>query len=83
MAPLREDHCADLLRQKLMCDADVGLMPMYWVKKHDHPWPDFSTTHKCRNFDDVLDWVDKNQVIVPENFKIQKPPDAFELPVPP
>ena len=66
-----------------MCDADVGLMPMYWVQNHDHPWPDFSTTHKCRNFDAILDWVDKNQVVVPKGFKMVKPSDAFELQSPP
>ena len=66
-----------------MCDVDVGLMPMYWVRHHDHPWPDFSTNHKCRDFGPVLDWVDRHQVIVPEDFKMMKPDGAFELSSPP
>lgn len=49
-----------------MCDADVGLIPMFWVKHHDHPWPDFSTTHQCRNFDAAVKWVEENQVDMPE-----------------
>ena len=77
------DHCADLLRQKLMCDADVGLIPMYWVKNHDHPWPDFSTTHRCRIFEDVRAWVDAHQVQVPEGYKLMKAADTIELEVPP
>ena len=77
------DHCADLLRQKLMCDADVGLIPMYWVKHHDHPWPDFSTVHKCRNFDSVWEWASKNQMNLSEGFKLQRPADVVDLDSPP
>ena len=66
-----------------MCDADVGLMPMLWVQNYTLPWPDFSTTHRCRDFDAVLDWVDKHQVNVPEGFVLVRPPDAVELPTPP
>lgn len=77
------DHCADLLRQKLMCDADVGLIPMFWVKHHDHPWPDFSTTHKCRNFDATWQWVKSHGVQVPEGYVLERPNDALELELPP
>ena len=56
------DHCADLLRQNLMCNADVGLIPMYWVKRHDHPYPDLNTYHKCRNFKAISVWAEENQV---------------------
>ena len=51
-----------------MCDADVGLIPMYWVKRHDHPYPDFSTTHKCRDFAAVWDWARDNQVQMGEGW---------------
>ena len=77
------DHCADLLRQKLMCDADVGLIPMYWVKHHDHPWPDFSTVHQCRNFDAVLAWVKEHQVQLPNDITITRPDDVVNLEMPP
>lgn len=81
----RIDHCADLLRQKLMCDADVGLIPMYWVKRHDHPYPDFSTHHKYRNFDAVRTWAEENQVDMGEGWKgyLEKPEGAVELEEPP
>ncbi|TVY71497.1 hypothetical protein LSUE1_G005617 [Lachnellula suecica] len=54
------DHCADLLVQKLKCDADVGLATYSWVKHHYMPHPNFNVQHKCRNFDDVLAWAKEN-----------------------
>ena len=53
---LSSDHCADLLRQKLQCDSDVGIYTYNWVKDHKRPYPNFNTRHKCRNFDDILRW---------------------------
>ena len=41
------DHCIDIIRQTLMCHADVGLVTQSWVKNHPNPYPDFSTWHKC------------------------------------
>lgn len=42
-----------------MCQADVGIVTYNWV----HPWglyPDFSTEHKCRKFDKIVEWADKH-----------------------
>ncbi|EHA19807.1 hypothetical protein ASPNIDRAFT_142954, partial [Aspergillus niger ATCC 1015] len=51
------DHCIDILRQKLMCDADVGILTYVWVKGHKDPFPDFNVHHKCRDFRAVKQWV--------------------------
>lgn len=53
------DHCADMLRQKLMCDADPSLITYSWLKNHYNPHPNFNVEHKCRNFDRLLDAMDK------------------------
>ena len=68
-----------------MCDADVGMVPMYWVKKHDHPYPDWSTYHKCRDFYAVTKWVQENQVEMGKDWKgyMEKPEGAVELEKPP
>ena len=66
-----------------MCDADVGIIPMYWVKHHDHPWPDFSTHHQCRDFDSVWQWADENQLDLPIDFHLTRPADAVEMENPP
>lgn len=56
---LHVDHCIDMLRQVLMCQADVGIVPFYWVKGQG-PSEDFSTTHKCRKFDKVINWAEEH-----------------------
>ena len=58
------DHCLDLLRLHLQCAADVTPIAFYDVEGRGTPLPDFSTTHRCRKFDKVLDWVyDKKQEV--------------------
>ncbi|KAE9401368.1 hypothetical protein BT96DRAFT_773808, partial [Gymnopus androsaceus JB14] len=51
------DHCVEILRQELMCIADVGVITYEWVDGWELPYPDFNTVHQCRNFEKVLDWA--------------------------
>ncbi|KIJ65796.1 hypothetical protein HYDPIDRAFT_27029 [Hydnomerulius pinastri MD-312] len=50
------DHCIDLLRQKLMCTADLTMVTYDWVHGFADPQPNFSTVHQCVNFDKLLGW---------------------------
>ncbi|KAJ9363087.1 hypothetical protein DTO280E4_2836 [Paecilomyces variotii] len=51
-------HCTEMLRQVLMCNADAGIYGYKYVKgREQRPYPDFSTPHRCRNFDTVLEWA--------------------------
>ena len=56
---------------------------MYWVKRYDHPYPDFNTEHKCRDFDAVWRWAQERQVVMPDGVPIKKPDDADEMELPP
>ncbi|KAK4495420.1 hypothetical protein PRZ48_013751 [Zasmidium cellare] len=52
------DHCLDMVRQQIQCDSDVGMLAARWVKEEGEAVnfiPEFSTTHMCRNYDDVLE----------------------------
>ncbi|PVH94102.1 hypothetical protein DM02DRAFT_661360 [Periconia macrospinosa] len=49
------DHCADMLRQKLMCEADSSLITYNWLKNHYYPHPNFNVEHQCRNYDRLLE----------------------------
>lgn len=51
------DHCVEILRQHIQCAGDVTPIAFYDVSTQITPLPDFSTTHKCRNFDSILDWA--------------------------
>ncbi|KAF2715326.1 hypothetical protein K504DRAFT_457500 [Pleomassaria siparia CBS 279.74] len=56
------DHCADLLRQKLMCDADANLVTYNWIKHHYAPKPNFNVQHQCRNYERLLSVAAKQKV---------------------
>ncbi|KAL4923547.1 oxidase ustYa family protein [Aspergillus undulatus] len=68
-------HCLDILRQQLMCTIDVGVLGQVWTHPGDHPSPfvDFNTEHRCRNFEDIREWAERNQL--PEH-----PPKDFLKP---
>ncbi|KAL3463243.1 hypothetical protein BJX64DRAFT_257384 [Aspergillus heterothallicus] len=73
------DHCIDMLRQKLMCDADVGMITYVWAKGWKQAFPDFSTVHKCRPYSKVLDWARDNYVHGSRNVAdIERAPGAKE-----
>ncbi|KAJ6024974.1 hypothetical protein N7540_005771 [Penicillium herquei] len=51
------DHCINAVRLALQCHSDVGLMTYGWHPDFPSPYPDFTTSHKCRNFDKIKEWV--------------------------
>ncbi|KAI9742169.1 MAG: hypothetical protein M1818_004069 [Claussenomyces sp. TS43310] len=58
------DHCIDILRETIMCTADVTPVTFYDAKlmpARKLPMPDCSTLHTCRNFDDILRWNAGNE----------------------
>ncbi|KAK6072457.1 hypothetical protein SCUP234_09250 [Seiridium cupressi] len=78
------DHCIEILRQFVMCHADVGLVTSQWVAGHDNPWPDFNTKQVCRDFDRILAWTRLHEF--PEGtapMNPSKPEGAKSLDVPP
>ena len=73
------DHCADIVRQKLMCDGDVTPLTFSWVKGISHPVPNFNALHKCRNFEDIRAWSREHAVQTDHDLNRSKPADAIEL----
>ncbi|KAL8667705.1 MAG: hypothetical protein Q9202_000560 [Teloschistes flavicans] len=55
-------HCIEMLRQFVMCHADVGIITHRWVQGHPRPYPDFNTWHMCRDFEGVLAWTKERAV---------------------
>lgn len=73
------EHCIDMLRQKLVCDADPGIITFRWVEKVSGPYPDFNTRHKCQNYESLLQWNKERQVPLPNDYKWTIPEDAVKL----
>lgn len=49
-----------MLRQKLVCDADVQVLTYNWIRGHDFPHPNFNTPRQCRSFEDVRSYALNN-----------------------
>jgi hypothetical protein len=77
---LHVSHCIDILRQQLMCQADVGVFGQVWYRATPEDTPaafvDFNTDHKCRNYDDIREWARVRQL--PEDA----PEDFLQPPLP-
>ena len=56
------DHCIDMLRQNLICNADAGMIPNYWVEGRRIPMPDFYAVYRCRNFESLQQWFSAHEV---------------------
>lgn len=60
------DHCIEALRISLMCHADTT--PYLMINDPTAPLgrrADFSPHHKCRNFEKIREWTQKNQLVDP------------------
>ena len=54
----------DVLRQQLMCSADIGLVGYNWVKGKAYPVSDFNMIHRCRDFEAVRAWKIEHEISV-------------------
>ena len=58
-----------------MCTVDVGIFGQVWLfPENPEPFVDFNTQHRCRNYEDIQQWAEKNQL--PKDV----PPDFLEPP---
>ncbi|KUJ23458.1 uncharacterized protein LY89DRAFT_183107 [Mollisia scopiformis] len=49
------DHCIEMLRQSLICYADISVMP-YIKDGEGHVRPDFDVAMQCRDYDRIVKW---------------------------
>ncbi|KAH7904333.1 hypothetical protein BJ138DRAFT_1166726 [Hygrophoropsis aurantiaca] len=75
------DHCVEMLRQNVMCSADVTMITWDWVKDHTSPYPNFNNRHQCRNFEKILDWTTEHAVHIPKS-EVTRFEDTVDLPAP-
>ncbi|KAK6860444.1 hypothetical protein PG995_004080 [Apiospora arundinis] len=78
------DHCVDVLRQHLMCHADLEPFVFNWRRGQEKPYADFAVRKTCVDFDYLLEWTEKHKDPRREELwkAIQKPEDAIEREAP-
>ncbi|KAA8914631.1 hypothetical protein FN846DRAFT_925985 [Sphaerosporella brunnea] len=74
------DHCADVLRQNLMCTGDVNIMTYNWVKGVKKPWPNFTNSRTCKNFAPVLQYALEHEVVLKQGTQVTKTSGIYEEP---
>ena len=77
------DHCTEMLRQFVMCHADVGIVTAHWIDQRRAAWPDFNTRKVCRDFEGIFESVRKLQLPVGTPMRPSRPEGASVLPAPP
>ncbi|UKZ55910.1 hypothetical protein TrVGV298_009734 [Trichoderma virens] len=69
----------DNLRQRIMCTADVGLVPFYWVGDDGQTDPEFSRTHTCRDFETLHDWMMEHMITMDSNATLLPRPGDYRV----
>jgi hypothetical protein len=76
-------HCLDILRQQLMCVPDIGVLGQVWYKLESMPQPmpfvDSNTEHRCRDFEGVRAWAERQQLPVETDVDLER---LYRMPEP-
>ncbi|KAF9220030.1 hypothetical protein BS17DRAFT_358952 [Gyrodon lividus] len=72
-------HCVEIIRQKLMCTADLTMVTYDWVQGLADPYPNLSTVHQCVDYEKIIGWSDQYNAHVLASHVV-KFGDATEIP---
>jgi len=74
-------HCLRMIREVIMCRADIGLVPWAWDRVGGMS-PDFSRAHRCNNYSAMLEFAKGRFMPKPISAyseNLAPPPDAQYL----
>ncbi|KAJ3556365.1 hypothetical protein NM688_g2069 [Phlebia brevispora] len=55
-------HCLDVLRQEIMCAADVSPIVFQWNEERQETLPMMSIAHTCRKWENIVDWANAHKL---------------------
>lgn len=67
-----------MLRQLVMCKADISVMTFSWHFDVPGPWPKFALYHECRNWESIDMWA-RDQVISGKDLYIILKPASRDV----
>lgn len=56
------EHCIDILRQSIMCHADITPVTMRWGHTQRIPLGNFSSPHECVNWAEIYGWAKQRSI---------------------
>lgn len=78
------NHCTDILRQHLMCHADLEAFTFDWREGQNKPYADFEIKKTCVDFDYLLEWMETHRN--PRHAEVwrllEKPEDVLQKEAP-
>ncbi|KAK8075340.1 hypothetical protein PG997_010003 [Apiospora hydei] len=55
------EHCVDVLRQHLVCHADLEAFVVNWRVGQEKPYADFAVRKTCVDFEHLLEWSKRHK----------------------
>ncbi|KZT31466.1 hypothetical protein SISSUDRAFT_995092 [Sistotremastrum suecicum HHB10207 ss-3] len=59
------DHCINILRENIVCNADITPDPYQWDEDKRQIMPRFDSVRTCRNFEAIQEWQMQHRMTVP------------------
>ncbi|KZS95188.1 hypothetical protein SISNIDRAFT_408923, partial [Sistotremastrum niveocremeum HHB9708] len=56
------DHCINIIRESIVCHADITPNVWQWDEDRQVSFPHFDNIHTCRNWDAIMDWAREHQM---------------------
>lgn len=63
----------DVVRQSIMCRADMSPMTFFWTPNSRVPETDFATNHECANWGMVERWLEDRRVDIYAEGELNHP----------
>ncbi|KUJ11014.1 uncharacterized protein LY89DRAFT_688977 [Mollisia scopiformis] len=70
------DHCLEIIRNRVACTADLGIVPFMWYGPNGKLAGDMARMHTCSNYDAIRKFVTEKGVLPGETKGILKPPEG-------
>ncbi|OAG09274.1 tat pathway signal sequence [Paraphaeosphaeria sporulosa] len=60
---VHDAHCVDLIRQTLMCHADISPVTWEWNERMGMALPSAKTMHVCRRWEPIWEWAVEHRAV--------------------
>ncbi|GAW21839.1 hypothetical protein ANO14919_113650 [Xylariales sp. No.14919] len=74
-------HCTEVLRENLMCSANLDVVTFNWKETQNVPFPDFNLNKKCTDAETLIEWQEENALSAETSRGFSRPEGAREVPM--
>ncbi|KAI0388970.1 hypothetical protein F5Y17DRAFT_165315 [Xylariaceae sp. FL0594] len=78
---LHVSHCTEVLRQNLLCNANLDVVTFVWKETQTLPYSDFDLNKKCVDADVLMDWQSVNTLPTERAINFTRPEGARQMPM--